>query len=173
VRDSSWSLGRAALVAGTLLVAATGLGLVPPSPAEASCAGPQLAFEQHGIAVAPRRVGSGDDEKVLFDLRRDQAVRVTGSNLTYECRDTYSSTQRGCGAPEPEPVTPITPLEDVELVLTQGSRSWSLGRFEPIGSDLTAEVEVSIPTGARPGAARLALVESGADGTPAADLNLS
>lgn len=148
---------RSALSAAALLIAAAGMGLVAPD-ARASCAGPQLLLEQDGRVVSPRRVGQGDDERLLYDLAPDQPLRVLGSNLTFDCQDTYSSTP-GCAAPAPDPATSIVPIQDPELVLTQGARSWTLAAAVPVAPDLTAQVEVQLPRDVRPGAATLALLD--------------
>ena len=135
------------------------MGLVVPLPASASCAGPQLALEQGGAPVLARRVGDAETEKLLHDVTRDQTLRVRGRNLTFDCRDTYSATQRGCGAPVPDVVEPIVPLQDAEIVLTQRGRSWRLADVGVVGPDLTAVLDVRIPRGVRPGPATLSLVD--------------
>lgn len=89
--------------------------------------------------VSARRVGQGDAERLLYDLDRKQRLRVQGSNLTSDCQDTYSSTP-GCAAPDP--VRPAGPMPNLELVLTQGRRSWTLAEDVPVAPDLTAQVEV-------------------------------
>lgn len=156
-------LRRGAVQASVLVVTAGGLGLVVTPTARASCAGPQLALEQGGAPVPPRRVGEGESEEILYDVTRDQPLRVNGSNLTFDCHDTHSANQRGCGAPIPDPIEPIEPVHDPELVLTQRDRSWTLARVGTISPDLTTRVEVTLPSSVRPGHASLSLVESRTD----------
>ncbi len=161
---------RVAILACVLFMAAAGLGLVAPTPAGASCAGPQLALEQGGAPVPPRRVGEGESEKLLYDISRNQPLRVNGSNLTFDCQDTYSATQRGCGAPRPGPVDPIVPMQNPELVLTQRGRTWTLGRVGAIGPDLTAQIEVELPRAVRPGPAVLTMLDQKEASGPQLDL---
>ncbi len=149
----------AATQAGLLLVVAAGLGLVAPSTAAASCAGPQVTLEQAGAPVTPRRVGEGEDERLLHDVTRAEPLRVNGSNLTFDCQDTPASNQRGCGPPVPEPAEPIVPLQDAELVLTQRDRSWTLAQVGVIGPDLTTVLDVTLPRDVRPGPATLSLID--------------
>jgi len=106
--------------------------------------------------VSARRVGQGDARRLLYDLDRKQRLRVQGSNLTSDCQDTYSSTP-GCAAPDP--VRPAGPMPNLELVLTQGRRSWTLAEDVPVAPDLTAQVEVQLPRDLRPGAATLSLLD--------------
>lgn len=153
------NVSRAALLACALVLAALGLGVFAPGPAAASCAGPQLALEQGGTTVAPRRVGQGDREAILYDIGRDRPLRVNGSNLTFDCQDTASASPRGCGAPVTDPVKPLVPMQAPEVVLTQRGRSWILGRVGVIGPDLTAQVVVDLPRAVRPGRATLSLRE--------------
>lgn len=147
---------RVAILACALFMAAAGLGLVAPTPADASCAGPQLALEQGGATVPPRRVGEGESEKLLYDISRNKPLRINGSNLTFDCQDTYSATQRGCGAPHPDP---IVAMQNPKLVLAQRGRTWTLGRVGAIGPDLTAQVEIDLPPAVRPGPAVLAMLD--------------
>jgi hypothetical protein len=90
-------------------MAAAGLVLVAPLPASASCAGPLLALEQGGAPVLARRVGEAETERLLHDVTREQPLRVSGTNLTFDCQDTHS-VGRGCGPPVPDSVEPIAPL---------------------------------------------------------------
>lgn len=158
VRNTPVRRTRGAVPAGVLLLAAAGLGLLAPD-VQASCVGPQLALEQGGRVVEGRRVGQGDDERLRYDLARDQQLRVLGSNLTFDCQDTYSSTQRGCGAPVADPVPPGAPMQDPELVLSQPGRSWTLVKVVTVGPDLKAQVEVQLPPDVRPGEATLSLLD--------------
>ena len=163
-------LRHAAAMSWVLLVTALGLGLVAPV-AQASCAGPQVQLEQGGAPVEPRRVGEGEAERLIHDVVRGEPLRVLGSNLTFDCRDTYATQQVGCGAPvEPPEPAPIAPMQDVRVVLTQGTRSWTLAALGPIGADLDARVEVELPRAVRPGPAVLALVEREARGGAELDL---
>ena len=156
-----------------LLIAAAGLGLVVPLPASASCAGPQLALEQGRESVVARRVGEAENERLLYDVTREQPLRIKGTNLTFDCRDTYSMNQGGCVAPKPEVAEPIVPLQNAEVVLMQGGRSWKLADVGEIGPDLTAVLDVKIPRGVRSGAATLSMVDPAQDGGAQLDLVVS
>ena len=83
-----------------LVTATVGLGLTAGPAAEASCAGPQLGIQQNGLSIAPRRVGEGPDEQLLFDVDRAHPLQIAGTNLTVDCQDTIA-TPGGCGAPVP------------------------------------------------------------------------
>ena len=161
MRSSQWRLTAARTSA--LLIAAAGLGLVVPLPASASCAGPQLALEQGRESVVARRVGEAENERLLHDVAREQPLRITGTNLTFDCRDTYSTKQGGCAAPEAEVADPIVPLQNAEIVLTQRGRSWNLADVGEIGPDLTVVLDVEIPRGVRPGPATLSMVDPAQD----------
>ena len=149
----------AATQIGLFLMVAAGLGLVAPLPAIAGCAGPQVTLEQGGAPVPARRVGEAETETLLYDITRKQPLRVSGTNLTFDCQDTHSTTRRGCGAPVPEPVEPIVPLLNAEIVLTQRDRSWTLADIGTIGPDLSTVLDVRLPQGLRPGTATLSLVD--------------
>ncbi len=49
-------------------------------------------------------------------------------------------------------------MHNAELVLTQRDRSWTLATVGRIGPDLTAVLDVTIPSELRPGTATLALL---------------
>ncbi len=160
----------AATQAVIVLMAAAGLGLVDPLPASGSCAGPQLALEQGGAPVLARRVGEGETERLLYDVTRERPLRVNGTNLTFDCQDTYSMSQRGCGPPVPDAVEPIVPLNHAEIVFTQRDRSWTLADIGVIGPDLTTVLDVRLPEGVRPGPATLSLVDRQEDSGPQLEL---
>jgi hypothetical protein len=160
----------AAARTSVLLIAAAGLGPVVPLPASASCAGPQLALEQGGDSVLARRVGEAENEKLLYDVSREQPLRIKGTNLTFDCRDTYSTSQGGCAAPNPEAAEPIVPLQNAEIVLTQRGRSWNLADVGEIGSDLTVVLDVKIPRGVRSGPATLSMIDPAQDSGAQLDL---
>ena len=142
-----------------MVMAAAGLGLVATSSAHASCAGPQLALEQRGATVPARRVGEGETERILYDIRRDQPLQVNGSNLTFDCQDTHSATPGGCGEPVPQSIEPIVPMHNAELVLSQRGRSWTLANLGTSGPDLTTRIRVTLPRAVRPGPATLSLLD--------------
>lgn len=85
-----------------LLVAVT---VMPLSGAGASCVAPSLVVPERVYAPAARTVFSGQ----LF---------LDG------CDDTSTEDTFGCSAEPPEQAAP---MNDVELVLRQGERRWSLG----------------------------------------------
>jgi hypothetical protein len=127
-------------------------------PARASCAGPQLALSQEGERLAPRRVGSGEAERVVHDVGLGSPLTLTASNLTRTCVDTYGGAG-GCAPSVAEPVVAPSqdPMTGAELVLVQGERRWSLAVLDTISPELTAEVTVDLPGDVRPGPAALQL----------------
>lgn len=126
---------RLVLVAMTL----TSLSLLPAG-ASASCAAPDL------------RVGGSRDGVVVVP---GQAVVVQGRAFVEGCDDTGGGDAFGCTRAEEEREVPYA---DVLLELRQGGRSWELGAEDASTTDATfGQVEwfVTVPTGARPGEARL------------------
>lgn len=142
-----------------LVLTAVGLGVVAAPSAAGSCVGPQVALHQGGAPVPSRWVGVGDDERLRYDVSRAQPLEVQGTNLTYSCQDTYSTTRFGCGPLVPDPVEPLVPMSASDLVVTQGGRSWTLATVDGIGPDLAAQVDVQLPAELRPGPATLSLQE--------------
>ena len=139
-------------VAWLVAVAVVWLGLLSIPPARASCAGPLFELAQDGSSIAPRRVGAGDDEKILYDVQADLPLHLAGRNLTFDCQDTYGST--GCAGPQP--ASPTEPLVGAELVLVQGALQWPLATLDEIAPDLTADLVVELPADVRPGPATIA-----------------
>ncbi|GEP32447.1 hypothetical protein NSZ01_02150 [Nocardioides szechwanensis] len=128
-----------------LLLLATLLGLAaapfPQAPASASCAAPYLEITEPLV------------------LERGADVVIEGRAFTEGCRDSMScSAGFGCDDCEYDDPPPA-PLEDVELRLVQGDRSWTLG----ITDAETAETDhqgwvtwsFDVPLAAEPGPARL------------------
>lgn len=129
-----------------ILVTATLLGLavapLPQRSATASCAGPYLENAEE------------------LRLRAGAAVVVEGRAFTGGgCQDSMScSTTLGCDSCEYDD-PPAVPMEDVELLLVQGDRTWEVavadaGRAEDnrLG---WVEWEFEVPSGVRPGRAEL------------------
>lgn len=152
------SAGRAVILRICVFVmAAAGLGLTASGPALASCAGPQLRLQQDGASLAPRRVGDGLDEQVLYDVDRRRPLHVEAFNLTFDCDDTAGGTS-GCGAPRAAPIAPVQPIRDAVLQLEQQNRRWDLADLET-GPDLSGSVDVRIPSAVRPGQALLTITD--------------
>ena len=163
---------RAGVLACILLTAATGLGLIGPQAAGASCAGPQVDLEQGGVAVPRQR--ENDDRELVYTVDRTQPLRVLGSNMTYTCRDTASFTDPGCGPPVRTPEDPIVPLEDVELRVSQRGRTLVLGVADTSPSDLTVSYDLQrLPAALRPGPALLSLAPRGKERGAQLELLLS
>lgn len=146
-------------VAWVILVTALGLGLISSPGANASCVGPQLGLRESGSSVAPQTeppsVGTDPSEHVVHDVRAGERLRINGSYLTRDCFDTGSSVA-GCSGPPTTPRTPA-PINGDELILTQGGQHWTLIENVPVQSDLTAQLEVTLPAGLHPGPAQLIL----------------
>jgi hypothetical protein len=130
-------------------------------PATAACAGPQLELHQRGASVPPRTVGKGATEKVVYTVRRGDSLEVLGTHLTFDCNDTVSFTQMGCGPRIADPVEPERPFRDARIVLTQSGRTWMLAALGNVGADLRAQIEVDLPREVRAGPAVLAVQEGG------------
>jgi hypothetical protein len=135
-------MGLRALAGTVLLVAglAATLAPFPQQPASASCAGPTLSV-----------VGADDPPVVLPGAE----VTVEGRFFVDGCDDTGGSNIFGCE----EPSEAVNPMHDVELVIKQRGREWVLGSEDAGSASANQLGEISwtavIPSGVRPGAARL------------------
>ena len=119
------------------------LGLVPPPPARASCAGPVFAVgETVDDARAP-------DDGVL--PAAGSAVTVSGVWFHTGCDDTGQGA--GCSAP----ASTEAPMRGVDLVLEQGDASWTLGRQDaaPRADRYAITWTAQVPPDVRPGPATL------------------
>lgn len=114
---------------------------LPQQVASASCAAPYL------------------DNDAGLVLERGERVVVEGRAFADGCRDTMScSGALGCQSCEYDEPPPV-PMDDVELRLVQGDRSWSLD----VADARTAEDDqlgwvtwtFDVPHGAKPGPAKL------------------
>lgn len=136
--------GRPPLVRRLVLVVLLGL-LASPYPqqsATASCAGPSLE-EQPAV------------------LARGATLTVTGSFFVDGCQDSMSCDARpGCSSCEDDAPAPV-PLVGVTLELRQRGQTWVLGTAAADDAGRIAW-SVELPTGVRPGSARLWTDESGA-----------
>ena len=148
---------RSLAVAATLLVAGLGLGLVGSPSAIASCVGPQLALAQDGSPIVAQP-GSTSDAAEVYPVSRAVPLHVAGTNLTFECHDTYSGTP-GCDRPVPAPPAPPAPISNAEFELIQNGRHWRLGSLGVVGSDLSAASDLRFPADAGPGPAVLLLTD--------------
>ena len=126
------------LILGTVLVAAFGL-----SPAHAACVAPSVLLD-----------GS-------TKLRAGDSVTVRGERWTNECNDAVIC--GGCGGYDCVGDEPERPLHNITVLMTpsSGEMTIGLGGFVlaegvDAASDLTFDVDVSIPPQAPPGAYRLA-----------------
>lgn len=117
------------------------LAFAPFDFADGSCAAPNL------------RIGMGSDARPA--LRIGSAVTVNGRHFAEGCDDQGGGSTLGCDDAGEDEV----PLEDVTLVLHQGSRHWDLGTRDAGTADegRLGHVTwgVTIPGEARPGKARL------------------
>ncbi|MEJ5868497.1 hypothetical protein WDV85_12200 [Pseudokineococcus sp. 5B2Z-1] len=119
------------------------LGLVPVPAARASCAGPLFAV---GATVDDARA---PDSGVLPAPGAD--VTVSGVWFRTGCDDTGQGA--GCSAP----ASTEAPMRDVDLVLEQGDRSWTLGTQDASSREDRYAISWTghVPPGARPGPATL------------------
>lgn len=145
-----------------MLIAAVGLGLTGPPGASASCLGPHLDLLESGPSVTPRPTPpsavADPGNRVVYDVRAGERLRIDGSFLTRDCFDTGSSVA-GCSGPRPAPRTPA-PIGGDELILTQGGQRWTLIENIPVQSDLTTRLDVTLPVGLHPGPAQLIVQEA-------------
>lgn len=132
---------RRTLAAAAVVVSATfGLGAFAPDHAAASCAGPMLTS-----AV----------------VRPGEPLEVTGTNFFDGCADQVVVGGPGCSGPsgpsDSHATEVQTPMTDVELTLTQGGRTWRLGRADagPAGTDYAVRWQVVAPSGLVAGPATL------------------
>jgi hypothetical protein len=123
------------LILGAMLVAAFGL-----SPAHAACAAPSVLLD------GPSKLSVGD------------SVTIRGEYWTNECNDNPV-----CGNGCEDRCEPERPLRNITIWMTPapGKGSIGLGGFllaegVDAASDLTFDLDVSIPTQTPPGAYRLA-----------------
>lgn len=128
-------------VCGAVVVAGL-LGLGPAPDAAASCVGPVL-----GVGAVP----SPDAQLVQPVLDLASGATVAGEWFREGCDDTGQ--RSGCGAPPREEA----PLEDVELVLEQGTTTAVLGTGDATDRDERYAVAwpVEVPDGFRQGPAVL------------------
>lgn len=124
------------------------LGVSYPAPmAAAGCVGPTLAV---GDTATP-----GPTSGSPSILVRGQTATIAGISFHAGCEDTFVSAGPGCQASQP--TDPQSPLTDVQLVLTQGDRSWELGAADAADRDRQYAISwtVSIPTDVAVGPATL------------------
>jgi hypothetical protein len=118
-----------------LLLAAAIAAMQPATPTAADCAAPTLD-------LAPQA-----------SLLRGEKVTVTGRHFRDGCNDTGVCTGfLGCQRCDYGP--PVEPMRDVELVLRQAGRSWSLGSVDA-DATYVATWTFELPPNVRPGRARL------------------
>ncbi len=140
---------RGVVVLAPLGLSCALLGLVPVPAARASCAGPVVAV---GETVDDARAPVSG---VLPAPGAD--VTVSGVGFHTGCDDTGQGA--GCSAP----ASTEAPMRDVELVLQQGDRSWTLGTQDAAPRDERYAIiwTGQVPPEARPGPATLRAGSSG------------
>jgi hypothetical protein len=132
----------------TLLLAAA-LAPFPGATARASCVGPQLAVAGQRSATPEGRPGQGEPA-----VLRASVVTVEGRYFADGCDDTGGQTTGfGC-AHQTRPQDRVAPMKEVQLVLRQGGREWSLGTADASARGRIAW-RVRIPADLEPGRARL------------------
>lgn len=135
------AVGRVAAATALALSAAL-LGAVPA--ARGGCVAPVIG------------IGSPPDQPVESPapvaVDRSSEITIAGKWFFDGCADVY--VDRGCGPRQP--LETQTPKTDVRLVLTQGTRTWTLaaGDAGP-APDYAISWRVSIPTEAENGAATI------------------
>jgi hypothetical protein len=135
----------------SLLLGSTLLGVVaaplPHAPARASCAGPYLEDAEHLV------------------LTRGTTAMIEGRAFSSGCSDSIGCSTGILGCQSCTDPPPVEPMEDVELALTQGDRTWRLAVADAGSAEddrlgwVTWTFEV--PSGAKPGPARLVVEYAG------------
>ncbi len=132
-----------------LLLLAAAVAPFPGAPASASCVGPQLATA--GQRAIPSEARPGQRAPAV---RPASVVSVDGRFFVDGCDDTGGQTSvLGCDR-QAGPEDQVAPMKDVELVLRQGGREWSLGTAD---ADAHGRItwDVRIPVDLRSGRAIL------------------
>lgn len=143
---------RRALIVGLLAV---GLGLFAGPVAAGSCAGPLLRVLGATFTPVPPD-GSSPNAEPFYTVQAGQPVTVRAENLG-PCED-IDSVSYGCGSEDPpEPVSTPVLVENVTLLLEQGSRRWNLGVGEASAPDYTIAFPVDLPADLNKGGATLRL----------------
>ena len=134
---------RSPTVLAVLALAAVLLGTVAP-PAQAGCSAPVLVVGTTADDAHPPATGGS--------LVAGQDLSVSGLRFHSGCDDTGESS--GCSAP---PAPTEAPLRDVDLVLEQGGRTWTLDTQDASGreSGYALRWDGRVPADAAPGPATL------------------
>lgn len=124
-------------------------GILPATPAAASCVGPQLAIGSDPAAAEP----VADENPAPVPIADSGVLQVSGQWFHEGCDDTGAG-GAGCAGPI---TTSQSPMKDVDLVLTQGERSWTLGTADAAGHGEHYAIgwEVPLPEDVAPGPAVL------------------
>jgi hypothetical protein len=123
-----------------LVTSAVGLGLFAPVGAPASCAGPVLSFQG---------VSANETSPSIPEIHRGQPVNIRGSFFFDGCNDAGS---QGPGCSKRKNVAQV-PARDVELVLSQGGKSWSLATADAAEGSYEIVWNIMLPAEVRPGSA--------------------
>ncbi|WP_380162739.1 hypothetical protein [Kineococcus sp. R86509] len=113
--------------AGVLAFVCAALGMLPATPAAASCVGPQLAIGSDPQAALP----TSEESPAPVAVAKGERLQVAGQWFHDGCNDTHAA-GAGCAGPQE---SPESPMQDVDLVLEQGGRSWTLGEADAAGRD--------------------------------------
>jgi len=131
---------RLSLLLGSALLAVAVLPL-PTTPAAAQCAAPYLEDADHLVLV------------------RGIAATIEGRAFVSGCNDSIGCRTGTLGCQSCTDPPPVEPLEDVELTLVQGGRTWHLGSADAGSAEDDRLGWVTwtfdVPTSAKPGRARL------------------
>lgn len=110
---------------GVLAFVCAALGVLPVTPAAASCVGPQLVI---GTDPEAASLGGGESPAPVT-VARDGSLQVAGEWFREGCDDT-SAAGAGCAGP---PASSESSMREVDLVLEQGGSSWTLGTADAAG----------------------------------------
>lgn len=131
------------------LALGTAPGVLPATPAAASCVGPQLAIGSDPAAAEP----TAQESPAPVPVPVGGPLQVSGQWFHDGCDDTGAG-GAGCAGPI---TTSQSPLQDVDLVLTQGGVPWTLGTADAAGRAERYAIgwEVELPDDVAPGPAVL------------------
>ncbi|MEP7055433.1 MAG: hypothetical protein ABI912_09320 [Actinomycetota bacterium] len=136
-RQTAAGGARASRTIAAFLLLLAGGALMWPATASAKCVGPDLSFEKPSDVLAPAT------EPILHTGAK---TTVYGEWFHSGCNDTGGGPCSG----EHE-----RGIKGIELVLTQGERSWSFGRHNAKGRYFAVEWAVDVPAELHPGPATI------------------
>lgn len=144
-----------------LAAAATGLGLVAPTAAPASCVGPSITVT--GVPTSVTTIQDPDTGVPVQVFAVDEgSFTVTGEWFRTGCADTASTESFGVGCSRAEPREVEVGQQDVPLTLTWNGTTYPLGTSDATGSKYETRWDVTLPAEVTDGQGRAVLTAGGA-----------